>query len=124
MGITNPPAESIAADEPAAVETLRPLDRQFTNGEHGMPSLLILPTFSMRLIICKIQHLVYKWGSATHFYKEIPYLNENRETMAGQGCAIKMSLRAKVGRDFEFTRINILDKFDGTVLPSRMLSRS
>lgn len=35
MGIGNPPAESIAAVEPAAVETLRPLDLQLTGGEHG-----------------------------------------------------------------------------------------
>lgn len=42
MGIWYPPAESIAAVEPAAVETLRPLDRQFTTGEHEWPFLLIL----------------------------------------------------------------------------------
>lgn len=42
MGIGNPPAESIAAVEPEAVETLRPLDRQFTKGENGRFSLLIL----------------------------------------------------------------------------------
>lgn len=35
MGIGNPPAERIAAVEPAAVETLRPLDLQLTSGEHG-----------------------------------------------------------------------------------------
>lgn len=35
MGIVNPPAESIAAVDPAAVETLRPLDRQCTKGELG-----------------------------------------------------------------------------------------
>ena len=42
MGIANPPAESIAAVDPAAVETLRPLDLQWTKGEQGWPSLLIL----------------------------------------------------------------------------------
>lgn len=35
--------------------------------------------------------------------------------MAGQGCAIKMSLRANVGSDFEFTCIDILDNLDGIV---------
>jgi len=34
MGIGNPPAECIAAVEPAAVETLRPLDLQLIGGEH------------------------------------------------------------------------------------------
>ena len=42
MGIGNPPAESIAAVEPAAVETLRPLDRQFTKEENGWFSFFIL----------------------------------------------------------------------------------
>lgn len=46
MGIGKPPAESIAAVDPAAVDTLRPLDREFTKGEHGWSSLLILQTRS------------------------------------------------------------------------------
>ena len=50
IGIANPPAESMAAVDPAAVETLRPLDRQFTNGEHVWSFFLILP-------ICKIKTL-------------------------------------------------------------------
>lgn len=44
MGIANPPAESIAAVDPAAVDTLRPLDLLFTNEEHCLPSLQILST--------------------------------------------------------------------------------
>lgn len=42
IGIGNPPADSIAADEPAAVETLRPLDLQCTRGKLDWPSFLIL----------------------------------------------------------------------------------
>lgn len=44
IGIANPPADKIAAVDPAAVETLRPLDRQFTKGEQGWIPFLILPT--------------------------------------------------------------------------------
>ena len=46
---------------------------------------------------------------------KIPYLNENRETVAGHGCAIRMSLRAYVDRTFEFTDTDILDKLEGTL---------
>lgn len=49
MGIGNPPAESIAAVDPAAVETLRPLDRECTKGVHGWSSPLILQTMISNL---------------------------------------------------------------------------
>lgn len=39
----------------------------------------------------------------------IPYLNENRETVAGLGCEINKSLRAYVDSSWEFTVIDILD---------------
>lgn len=42
MGIVNPPAESIAAVDPAAVETLNPLDLQFSKEVRDAPSFLIL----------------------------------------------------------------------------------
>lgn len=90
MGIAYPPAESIAAVDPAAVETLRPLERQFTKGEQDWPSFLIL--------------------------------KENRETVAGHGCAIKTSLRAYADSSSELTEIDILDNSDGAVRSSRMLS--
>lgn len=41
MGIGNPPADSIAAVDPAAVEILRPLDRQFNKGEHDCSFLIL-----------------------------------------------------------------------------------
>lgn len=47
-GITNPPPESIAAVDPAAVETLIPLDRQFANRVHDSPSLWILTRSTTR----------------------------------------------------------------------------
>lgn len=43
IGTLTPPAESIAAVDPAAVETRRPLDRQFTSGVQDWPSCLSLP---------------------------------------------------------------------------------
>lgn len=49
MGIGNPPAESIAAVDPAAVETLRPLDRECAKGAHGWSSPLILQTMISNL---------------------------------------------------------------------------
>lgn len=52
MGIGKPPAESIAAVEPAAVETLRPLDRQFTKGESGSTSLIILQIKFLFSLLC------------------------------------------------------------------------
>lgn len=42
MGIGNPPAESIAAVDPAAAETLKPLDRQCTKGDMDRSFFLIL----------------------------------------------------------------------------------
>ncbi|MFS7921621.1 hypothetical protein Hanom_Chr03g00239141 [Helianthus anomalus] len=41
-GIWYPPADSIAAVDPVAVEILRPLDLQLTRGELDSPSFLIL----------------------------------------------------------------------------------
>lgn len=42
IGITDPPAESIAAVDPAAVETLRPLDLECSKEEKGFPFCVIL----------------------------------------------------------------------------------
>lgn len=42
IGMGNPPAESMAAVEPAAVQILRPLDRQLSKDELFWFSLLIL----------------------------------------------------------------------------------
>lgn len=53
MGIGNPPADCIAAVEPVAVETLRPLDLQFTRGEHGWSPSLILQK-------CMLNWLLYR----------------------------------------------------------------
>lgn len=44
MGIANPPAESIAAVDPAAVETLRPLDLVCTKEDIGFSFCMILLT--------------------------------------------------------------------------------
>lgn len=48
MGIVNPPAESIAAVDPAAVETLSPLDLQFIK-EEDVPLFLILISNNTRV---------------------------------------------------------------------------
>lgn len=40
----------MAAVDPAAVEILRPLDRQFTNGEHVWSSPLILPKHTKKIL--------------------------------------------------------------------------
>lgn len=51
IGIMNPPADRIAAVEPAAVQTLRPLERQFTVFGRVSPSLfLILRTLYRTLV--------------------------------------------------------------------------
>jgi hypothetical protein len=42
IGITNPPADCIAAVEPAAVQILRPLERQFTVFGLLAPSLFLI----------------------------------------------------------------------------------
>lgn len=42
IGITDPPAESIAAVDPAAVETLKPLDRECSKDELGLALRVIL----------------------------------------------------------------------------------
>jgi len=51
IGIGNPPAECIAAVEPAAVETRRPLDLQLTRGEHGVSPSLILQKYVLSWLL-------------------------------------------------------------------------
>lgn len=51
-----------------------------------------------------------------------PYLNENRESVAGHGCAIKISLRAYVEITCEFTSMEILLRSEGLIRSSMMLS--
>lgn len=46
--------------------------------------------------------------------RHVSYLNENRETVAGHGCASRMSFRAEVVIGFEFTLIAILASSDGS----------
>lgn len=116
-GMANPPAESIAAVDPAAVETLRPLDLQFTNGEHANLSLWILPITWNQIMNNNNSTRNIQMSSGG-----IPYLKENRETVAGQGWATRMSLRANVGRALEFTDTNSLDNMEETASPSRILS--
>jgi hypothetical protein len=116
MGIGNPPAESIAAVEPAAVETLRPLDRQFTKGEKDWLSLLILQIKVFSHYFGIIHHTNI-WKHILSYVCNIwdPYLNENRESAAGHGCAIKISLRAYVDSCSEFTHIDILVNLEGAL---------
>lgn len=52
MGIVDPPAECIAAVDPAAVETLRPLDLQCSREEGGPPSFLILLVQARKSMKC------------------------------------------------------------------------
>lgn len=75
MGIGNPPAESIAAVAPAAVETLRPLDRQFTKGEHGWPLLLILQTKTFN-----IQIYFVLWGGKLRNLKHKHFIYVNNKS--------------------------------------------
>lgn len=116
MGIGNPPAESIAAVEPAAVETLRPLDRQFTKGEKDWSSLLILQIKFFSHYFGIIHHTNI-WKHILSYVCNIwdPYLNENRDSAAGHGCAIKISLRAYVDSSSEFTHIDILVNLEGAL---------
>lgn len=67
MGIVNPPAECIAAVDPAPVDTLRPLDLEWSRGE-GSPSFLILYSrntnhtqFVCLLKIRKPKHFPFSW---------------------------------------------------------------
>lgn len=55
MGIANPPADSIAAVDPAAVETLKPLDLQCTNEEEGFSFLLALIFANISVHIMKFE---------------------------------------------------------------------
>ena len=50
------------------------------------------------------------------------YLNENLETVAGHGCAIKTSLRGKIESCLELTFMDILATSEGTARFSRMSS--
>lgn len=119
MDIANPPADSMAAVDPAAVETLRPLDRQWTKGEQAWSSILILST---NRIQCENRLPTFNISSYILMLHGKPYLKENRETVAGHGCATKASLRAYAGRNCEFTHIDILDKLEGVLRSSRMSS--
>lgn len=58
----NPPADSMAAVDPVAVATLRPLDLQLIN--------------------CELSPVLFL------------FLNEKRDTLAGQGCDTNISFRA------------------------------
>lgn len=49
-------------------------------------------------------------------------MNENLETAAGHGCAIKMSLSACERRGSEFNFSDILDTLEGITLPNKMSS--
>lgn len=61
--------------------------------------------------------LKYNLGLSTEtpYLQVFSYLNENRETVAGQGWATKMSLRAHVESRFEFIDTDILDTVEGTI---------
>lgn len=73
IGIGKPPAESIAAVDPAAVETLRPLDREFTKGEHNSPSLLIL-----KATIQEFKQLIKT--NACKLNKQVKYMADQQTT--------------------------------------------
>ena len=64
MGIRKPPADSIAAVDPAAVDTLKPLDRQLVRGELAFPSFLILKERkSNSKIKLKLNNLQFSYNS-------------------------------------------------------------
>lgn len=113
----NPPAESMAAVDPAAVQTLKPLDRLLTKCE-------LLPHLLLILNIMKI-----KFSSGNNLentrlclLEERSYRNENRDTDAGQGCDTKISLRANVGMRLPFRFTDILESSVGCFRPSRISS--
>lgn len=62
--------------------------------------------------------------SSTFVILRNSYLNENFETAAGHGCAIRMSLSACERRDSEFNFTDILDTLEGTTLPNKMSSNT
>lgn len=118
IGITKPPAESIAAVDPAAVETLKPLDRQFTNEPHDSPLPLSLRKRNKGLY--RLQNLKLRdWTP-----ESAPYLNENRDNVAGHECAIKRSFRACECNKCELTRMDILDIWDGLARLLRISSNT
>lgn len=123
MGIANPPADCIAAVDPAAVDTLRPLDLLCANGEQYSPCFWILSTEK------KTDWLFWfpkEWKLQKYAIFDTQminaYLKDNLETVAGHGCATNTSLRAKVGNCSALILIDILATSEGWVRFSRMAS--
>ena len=83
MGIRKPPADSIAAVDPAAVDTLKPLDRQLVRGELSFPSFLILKERkSNSKIKLKLKNLQFSYNSEPKRLQ----VNFSRETRLGYLC--------------------------------------